>query len=148
MSVLARLLRSTRVRIVAAFSAVVAVLVIGGGVVGEVYSSTLKIGGAVGYVTFSKGQPNLAECVDGVKGNPQFSSPGRSPIRTVKLSFDKKNSCLGVELTVTVVDENGRISAGTLDPLPFGAKNNVTVTMDSGGEARKDDDPEAFVIVS
>lgn len=124
-----------------------AALVLGCVGVSGAAAAELQVGQVGQALTFSSTQPNIWNCIEAVDGSPSFKGAGKSPIQSVTFNFKKANTCEGVRFSVNVVDANGAISVGHVQPLAIGAQRKVVVKMDSG-TANKNAKPQAFVNIS
>ena len=111
-----------------------------------VYSATLTISADGGVIATSSSQANLTGCATGVKSTT-VGKPGKEKdVTTAEVTFESANTCAGATLSVAVVDKQGRVSQGTLTPLPIGAKDKVKV--DLTGDAQRNDKPEFFINIA
>lgn len=120
---------------------VMAVVIVGGNSVGEVFASGVRIANQTGSaVTISDNQYNIGTCVVSIKKIDIKSSSNE--IKSVEVETSKNNSCTGADLQVVVEDSRGALSTGTLADLP---KNKDKFKVDVTGKASKDRNPKAYV---
>lgn len=139
-------LRKPARNVVAAALVLVVVLISSVSLSAGVYSATLNVSADGSFIATSASQPNLAACVVGVKSVKSVNEGKEKNINKAEVRFTNANECAGVALTVTAVDGAGRVSSGTLYPLPVGVKDDIIVTMT--GDAQRNDKPEFFLNIA